>query len=50
MGGGCQGCGMANATLRGGIERLIREVVPAVGEIMDVTDHASGRNPYHGHA
>ena len=50
MGGGCQGCGMANATLRGGIERLIREVVPAVGEIMDVTDHASGRNPYYGHA
>lgn len=50
MGGGCQGCGMANATLRGGIERMIREVVPAVGEIMDVTDHASGRNPYYGHA
>lgn len=48
MGGGCQGCGMANATLRGGIERLIREVVPAVGEILDVTDHASGRNPYYG--
>ncbi len=47
MGGGCQGCGMAKATLRGGIEKLIREVVPAVGEILDVTDHASGRNPYY---
>ena len=50
MGGGCQGCGMANATLRGGIERRIREIVPVVGEILDVTDHASGRNPYYGHA
>jgi Fe-S cluster biogenesis protein NfuA len=50
MGGGCQGCGMANATLRGGIERRIREIIPAVGEILDVTDHASGRNPYYGHA
>lgn len=47
LGGGCQGCGMADVTLRGGIERLIREMVPEVGEILDVTDHASGRNPYY---
>ncbi len=50
MGGGCQGCGMASATMRGGIERRIREIAPAVGEILDVTDHASGRNPYYGRA
>lgn len=47
MGGGCQGCGMASATLRGGVERLVREMVPEVGEILDVTDHAAGRNPYY---
>jgi Fe-S cluster biogenesis protein NfuA len=46
LGGGCQGCGMASATLKGGIERLLREMVPEVGEVLDVTDHASGRNPY----
>ncbi|MCA9726314.1 MAG: NifU family protein [Candidatus Eisenbacteria bacterium] len=46
MGGGCQGCGMASATLKNGVERLIREFVPEVGDILDVTDHAAGRNPY----
>ena len=47
MGGGCQGCGMASATLKQGVERLIREFVPEVGDILDVTDHAAGRNPYY---
>jgi Fe-S cluster biogenesis protein NfuA len=47
MGGGCQGCGMANVTLRHGIEKVIREMVPEVGEILDVTDHAAGRNPFY---
>ena len=47
MGGGCQGCGMAAATLKQGVERLIREFVPEVGDILDVTDHAAGRNPYY---
>jgi Fe-S cluster biogenesis protein NfuA len=47
MGGGCQGCGMANVTLRNGIEKAIRSSVPDVGAIMDTTDHASGRNPYY---
>lgn len=47
MGGGCQGCGMADVTLKQGIERAIHEVVPEVGEILDVTDHAGGRNPYY---
>jgi Fe-S cluster biogenesis protein NfuA len=47
MGGGCQGCGAANATLKMGIESSIRELIPQVGEILDTTDHAAGRNPYY---
>lgn len=47
LGGGCQGCGMADVTLKQGIERAIREVAPEVGDILDVTDHAEGRNPYY---
>ncbi|NWG14573.1 MAG: NifU family protein [Acidobacteria bacterium] len=47
LGGGCQGCGAADVTLRQGIERSIREKVPEVGEILDTTDHAAGRNPYY---
>ena len=46
MGGGCQGCGMADVTLKYGIETAIRAAVPGIGDILDVTDHASGRNPY----
>jgi Fe-S cluster biogenesis protein NfuA len=46
MGGGCQGCGAADITLKQGVERLIREHVPQVREILDTTDHASGQNPY----
>ena len=47
MGGGCQGCGQADVTLKFGIENSIRAAVPGVGEILDVTDHAAGRNPYY---
>jgi Fe-S cluster biogenesis protein NfuA len=47
MGGGCQGCGQATQTLRQGVEQAIRRTVPEVGAIMDVTDHAAGRNPYY---
>lgn len=47
MGGGCQGCGAADVTLKMGIERLIREQVPQVREILDTTDHGSGMNPYY---
>ena len=39
---GCQGCGGARMTLRNGVERAIRERVPEVGAITDVTDHAAG--------
>ena len=47
MGGGCQGCGQADVTLKFGIENAIRAAVPGVGDILDVTDHAAGRNPYY---
>ncbi len=47
MGGGCQGCGMADVTLKQGIERLIFEEAPEVTEVLDVTDHAEGNNPYY---
>ena len=47
MGGGCQGCGMADVTLKQGVEKAIRDQVPEVGAIMDTTDHAGGRNPYY---
>jgi Fe-S cluster biogenesis protein NfuA len=46
MGGGCQGCGMADVTLRQGIEGLLSQHVPEVRGIQDITDHASGSNPY----
>lgn len=47
MGGGCQGCGMAAATLSQGIEVAILDGVPEITEVIDVTDHASGTNPYY---
>ena len=47
MGGGCQGCGMADVTLRSGIERVLRERVPGIVEILDTSDHANGQNPYY---
>lgn len=47
MGGGCQGCGMAAVTLSQGIEVAILDMVPEITEVIDVTDHASGSNPYY---
>jgi len=47
MGGGCQGCGMATATLRQGVERALRRSVPEIGAILDTTDHAAGQNPFY---
>ena len=47
MGGGCQGCGMADVTLKHGVEAMIQEVFPEIKQIIDTTDHASGANPYY---
>jgi Fe/S biogenesis protein NfuA len=47
LGGGCVGCGMATVTLSQGIEVAITEAVPEIDKVVDVTDHASGTNPYY---
>jgi len=47
MSGGCQGCASSAATLRGGVENMIRAAVPEVREIIDVTDHAAGVTPFY---
>jgi Fe/S biogenesis protein NfuA len=44
--GGCKGCGMAEFTLKQGIEKKIFKTFPEVKKIIDITDHASGENPY----
>jgi len=46
LGGGCQGCGMVDVTLKHGIERMLKENFPEVDSVYDTTDHASGDNPY----
>jgi Fe-S cluster biogenesis protein NfuA len=45
--GGCQGCGMASVTLKQGVEVEIKKAVPQIAEVLDVTDHAGGANPYY---
>ena len=47
LSGGCAGCGMATVTLSQGIEVAIKESVPEIVKIIDVTDHAAGTNPYY---
>jgi Fe/S biogenesis protein NfuA len=46
LSGGCQGCGLATVTLKRGIEVAIKRSVPEIGNVVDVTDHASGTHPY----
>jgi len=46
MSGGCQGCGLADITLRHGVDAAIRDAVPEIGWIHDLTNHAAGEMPY----
>ena len=46
LGGGCQGCAQVDVTLRQGIEVAIKAAVPQITEVINVTDHAAGTNPY----
>ncbi|HEU4813194.1 MAG TPA: NfuA family Fe-S biogenesis protein [Xanthomonadaceae bacterium] len=46
FGGGCHGCGMADVTLKQGIEKTLLEKVPGVTAVRDATDHATGDAPY----
>lgn len=47
LGGGCQGCGLAAMTLRQGIETAIKQHIPEILHVEDVTDHSAGVNPYY---
>ncbi len=47
MSGGCQGCSASAATLRQGVERMVKDEVPEVREVVDLTDHDAGANPYY---
>lgn len=47
LSGGCQGCGMAQVTLSQGISVAIQDAVPDITQIVDVTAHAQGNNPYY---
>jgi Fe/S biogenesis protein NfuA len=45
--GGCQGCGLAQVTLKQGIERILLDSIDELTQVVDVTDHASGEDPYY---
>ncbi len=48
MMGGCQGCAASTATLKQGVERILRESFGEdINDIVDVTDHGSGDDPYY---
>lgn len=47
MGGGCQGCASSQSTMKFGIERAIKDVVPQIQNVIDATDHDAGANPYY---
>ncbi len=47
FGGGCQGCGMADVTLKEGIEKTLLQAFPELRSILDATDHEQGANPYY---
>ncbi|MCY1449661.1 Fe/S biogenesis protein NfuA [compost metagenome] len=47
FGGGCQGCGQADVTLKEGIERTLLERIPELKGVRDVTDHSQKENAYY---
>lgn len=47
FGGGCQGCGMVDVTLKGGVEKTLLEQIPQLKEVRDVTDHSIKENAYY---
>lgn len=46
LSGGCQGCSSSKATLKDGIQTLVKQKFPTITEVVDLTDHQSGENPY----
>ena len=47
MGGGCQGCSAASVTLKKGVESMIVAKVDEINEVVDITNHDAGANPYY---
>jgi Fe/S biogenesis protein NfuA len=47
FGGGCHGCGMADVTLKQGIEQTLTRHIPEITAVLDATDHRTGENPYY---
>ena len=47
LSGGCQGCAMSRMTLSSGIEKSLRAAIEELTDVRDVTDHASGENPFY---
>lgn len=47
FGGGCQGCAASALTMKAGVENRVKEMIPEVVELIDVTDHSQGDNPYY---
>ncbi len=47
FGGGCQGCGMVDVTLKEGVERTLKERIPELESVVDVTDHSQRENAYY---
>lgn len=47
FGGGCQGCGMVDVTLKDGVEKTLLEQIPQLKEVRDVTDHTVKENAYY---
>jgi Fe/S biogenesis protein NfuA len=47
FGGGCQGCGMADLTMKEGVSAQLKQQIPEITEVVDATDHAAGETPYY---
>ena len=47
MGGGCHGCSMSKMTMLDGVQTMLAEGIDAVERVRDLTDHATGENPYY---
>ncbi|WP_375739471.1 Fe-S biogenesis protein NfuA [Pseudomonas boanensis] len=47
FGGGCQGCGMVDMTLKDGVEKTLMERIPELKGVRDVTDHSNRENAYY---
>ena len=47
MGGGCHGCSMSKMTMLEGVQTMLTEQIPEIERVRDITDHATGENPFY---